>query len=153
MSADHEIPPLDCRVMLQVSGVERVSRTGSCSERIRTLTYPAQVRLVGLQVSKSCGAYRVHPCWLRSSASRGFRVLPPIQTPSLFLRRSPCLTTTETENGTEGRTAGSKTIIRRGTTVPGETPEVGMTTTTQRGNEGNTIMESVSPRNPFHHLV
>jgi len=153
VSADHDIPPLDCRVMLEVSGVERVSRTASCSERRRTLTYPAQARSVELQVLKSCGTYRVHPWWFRSSVSRGFRKLPPIQTPLLFLQRSSCLTTTETGNGTEGRTIGSKTIIRRGTTVPGEAPEAGMTTTTQRGNEGNTTMGSVSSRTLFHRSV
>jgi len=139
--------------MLQVSGVERVSRTTSRSERRRTLTYPARVWSVKLQVLGSCGTYRVHPCWFRSSASRRFRKLPPIQTPLLFLQRSSCLTTTETGNGTEGRTTGSKTIIRRGTTVPGEAPAVGMTTTTQRGSEGNTTMGSISSRTLFHYFV
>jgi len=128
-------------------------RTASWSERRHTLTYPAQVGSVELQALKSCGSYRVHPCWFRSSTGCRFRKLPPTQTPSLFPQRSPCLTTTETENGTEGRTTGSKTIIRRGMTVPGEAPAVGMTTTTQRGNEGNTTTESVPLRNLFHRLV
>lgn len=76
-----------------------------------------------------------------------------IQAPSLIPRRSPCLTITETESGTEGKIIGSKTIIRRGTTAPGETHVVGTTTAIQKGSEGSITTESVSLRNLFRPLL
>lgn len=133
-------------------GIERVSQATSCSMHRHTLTYPVRLRSDEFQALRGCKTYHVHPCWFRSSRGRGFRNLPPTQTPSLTPQQSSCLTTTETENGTEGRITGSKTIIHRGTTLPGEVPVVGMTTTTQRRNEGNTTLGSVSLRNIFRHL-
>jgi hypothetical protein len=132
-------------------GIEWVSQTTSCSGHRHTLTYPTRVRSDQLQALRGCKTYRVHPCWSRSNRGRESRDLPPAQTPSLTPRQSPCLTTTETGNGTEGRITGNKMIIHHGMTAPGEVPAVGMTTTAQRGNEGNTTMESVSLRNIFHY--
>ena len=125
-------------------GIKWVSQAKNSSEYKHTFTYPARIRSDSLLSLESCKAYRVHPCLFRSSASREFRNLPHAQTPSLTPQQPPCLTTTGTGNGIKGRITGSKTIIRHGTMVLGETPVVGMTTIIQRGNEGNTTTGSVS---------